>query len=106
MYCLPLNKNSRWLVFYYPRLMLLQEKEQLLRELKGINPKGRSAGEMKEIQQRISQLEYDLNVAVEISNKQIADRCVLVLHPKKKKFPHLKYTAGAHSMQSLASKHT
>ena len=81
--------------------MLLQEKEQLLRELKGINPKGRSAGEMKEIQQRISQLEYDLNVAVEISNKQIADRCVLVLHLKKKKFPHLKYTAGAHSMQSL-----
>lgn len=56
--------------------MLLQEKEQLLRELKGINPKGRSAGEMKDIQQRISQLEYDLNVAVEISNKQIADRCV------------------------------
>lgn len=58
------------------RLMLLQEKEQLLRELKGINPKGRSAGEMKDIQQRISQLEYDLNVAVEISNKQIADRFV------------------------------
>nr|XP_022328024.1 protein WWC2-like isoform X2 [Crassostrea virginica] len=63
------------------RLMLLQEKEQLLRELKGINPKGRSAGEMKEIQQRISQLEYDLNVAVEISNKQIADR--LQLHDEK-----------------------
>lgn len=63
------------------RLMLLQEKEQLLRELKGINPKGRSAGEMKDIQQRISQLEYDLNVAVEISNKQIADR--LQLHDEK-----------------------
>jgi hypothetical protein len=56
--------------------MLLQEKEQLLRELKGINPKGRSQVEMKGIQTRISQLEYDLNVAVEISNKQIADRCV------------------------------
>lgn len=60
----------------FSRLMLLQEKEQLLRELKGINPKGRSQVEMKGIQTRISQLEYDLNVAVEISNKQIADRCV------------------------------
>lgn len=87
--------------------MLLQEKEQLLRELKGINPKGRSAGEMKEIQQRISQLEYDLNVAVEISNKQIADRCVLVLQPKKKEIPTLKvHCRCTHSMQSLASKHT
>ncbi|XP_048775157.1 protein WWC2-like isoform X3 [Ostrea edulis] len=63
------------------RLMLLQEKEQLLRELKGINPKGRSQVEMKGIQTRISQLEYDLNVAVEISNKQIADR--LQLHEEK-----------------------
>ncbi|XP_062572107.1 protein WWC2-like isoform X1 [Saccostrea cucullata] len=63
------------------RLMLLQEKEQLLRELKGINPKGRSQVEMKDVQQRISQLEYDLNVAVEISNKQIADR--LQLHEEK-----------------------
>lgn len=69
------------------RLMLLQEKEQLLRELKGINPKGRSAGEMKDIQQRISQLEYDLNVAVEISNKQIADRFVYILWLITK-FPH------------------
>lgn len=69
------------------RLMLLQEKEQLLRELKGINPKGRSAEEMKDIQQRISQLEYDLNVAVEISNKQIADRFVYILWLITK-FPH------------------
>ncbi|KAK3100597.1 hypothetical protein FSP39_022334 [Pinctada imbricata] len=63
------------------RLMLLQEKEQLLRELRCIDPKSRSEGEMNSVRQRILQLEQDLNHAVEISNKQIADR--LQLHDQK-----------------------
>ncbi|XP_041357146.1 protein WWC2-like [Gigantopelta aegis] len=59
------------------RLLLLQEKEQLLRELRSIDPKGRSEGELTSIQQRIIQLEHDLNHHLEISNKQIAERLKL-----------------------------
>jgi len=58
--------------------MLLQEKEQLLRELKGIGQKGRSEDEIYSIQIQIQKLETDLVQAVETSNKQIADRCVLM----------------------------
>ena len=56
------------------RLLLLQEKEQLLRELRSIDPKGRSGEEMNSIYQRIAQLEYDLKHALQISNKQIQER--------------------------------
>ncbi|XP_067663170.1 protein WWC2-like isoform X2 [Haliotis asinina] len=59
------------------RLLLLQEKEQLLRELRSIDPKGRSESELAKIQQRIAQLKYDINHALEISNKQIAERLKL-----------------------------
>ena len=58
------------------RLLLLQEKEQLLRELRSIDPKGRSSEEMTSIRQRIAQLEYDLKHALQISNKQIQERSV------------------------------
>ncbi|XP_060062647.1 protein WWC2-like isoform X2 [Ylistrum balloti] len=59
------------------RLMLLQEKEQLLRELKSIDPKGRSEGEICSIYSQIQQLEQDLVIAIDTSNKQIADRIQL-----------------------------
>lgn len=59
------------------RLLLLQEKEQLLRELRSIDPKGRTEEDMAFIRQRIAQLEYDLRHAVEISNKEIQERYVL-----------------------------
>ncbi|XP_033744026.1 protein WWC2-like isoform X2 [Pecten maximus] len=59
------------------RLMLLQEKEQLLRELKSIDPKGRSEGEIFSIRTQIQQLENDLVIAIDTSNKQIADRIQL-----------------------------
>ena len=55
--------------------MLLQEKEQLLRELKSIDiTKGRSEEEIINIHVQIQQLEQDLKNAVATSNKQIADR--------------------------------
>ncbi|KAK3580455.1 hypothetical protein CHS0354_035497, partial [Potamilus streckersoni] len=56
------------------RLLLLQEKEQLLRELRSIDPKKRSEEEIESVQQRIQQLEFDLKHAKEISSKQIAER--------------------------------
>ncbi|KAL4231016.1 regulation of hippo signaling [Mactra antiquata] len=56
------------------RLLLVQEKEQLLRELRGIDPKGRSVEEIENINKQIAQLGVDLNDAKEISNKQIAER--------------------------------
>ncbi|XP_064608638.1 protein WWC2-like isoform X2 [Liolophura sinensis] len=59
------------------RLLLIQEKEQLLRELRSIDPKGRSEDEKTSIRQQIRQLEHDLNHAREISNKQIAERLKL-----------------------------
>jgi protein KIBRA len=58
------------------RLLLIQEKDQLLRELRGVNSKGRPEQEKEEIQARIHQLESDLTQAMQISNKQIAQRSV------------------------------
>ncbi|ESO90610.1 hypothetical protein LOTGIDRAFT_178825 [Lottia gigantea] len=59
------------------RLLLLQEKDQLVRELRSIDPKGRSEDEMTSIRQRIRQLEQDLQTGMELSNKQIAERLKL-----------------------------
>lgn len=56
------------------RLLLIQEKEQLLRELRSINPKSRTAKDMIEIKREIQKLEQDLNNAMEISNRCISDR--------------------------------
>ncbi|XP_052793910.1 protein WWC2-like isoform X2 [Mya arenaria] len=56
------------------RLLLVQEKEQLLRELRGINPRGRSQEEIDATHQHIHQLSLDLSHAKEISSKQIAER--------------------------------
>ena len=59
------------------RLLLIQEKEQLLRELRSIKPKGRSQEEMEGVRTRIKQLEHDLVAAREYSSKQIAERIKL-----------------------------
>lgn len=56
--------------FYAYRLLLFQEKEQLLRELRS----QRGSREMACVQEEIKRLEQDLNNALEISNKAIADR--------------------------------
>jgi protein KIBRA len=56
------------------RLLLFQEKEQLLRELRSITPRTRSQQEMQDIQQEIRRLEQDLNNALEMSNRAITDR--------------------------------
>ncbi|GFQ74226.1 protein kibra [Trichonephila clavata] len=63
------------------RLLLIQEKEQLLRELRSINIKGRSEGEIISIQAEICKLEQELDNAMEMSNRAIADR--LKLHEQK-----------------------
>ncbi|CAH1235969.1 unnamed protein product [Diabrotica balteata] len=63
------------------RLLLFQEKEQLLRELRSITPRMRSKEEMSDIQLECKRLEDDLNKALEISNRAIADR--LRLHEEK-----------------------
>ena len=56
------------------RLLLIQDKEQLLRELKSITPRSRSTKEMIEVKFKIKKLEQDLNNAMEISNRCIAER--------------------------------
>lgn len=63
------------------RLLLFQEKEQLLRELRSITPRTRSKQEMTNIQSECERLEQDLKNAFEMSNKCIADR--LRLHEEK-----------------------
>ncbi|CAG9782517.1 unnamed protein product [Diatraea saccharalis] len=63
------------------RLLLFQEKEQLLRELRSITPRTRSKQEMSDIQTECKRLEQDLKNAFEMSNKCIADR--LRLHEEK-----------------------
>ena len=69
-----------WLFPCVHRLLLIQEKEQLLRELQGISPTGRSEEEMNSVKNRIHQLEVDLQDAMQLSNRQIAERCVLILN--------------------------
>lgn len=63
------------------RLLLFQEKEQLLRELRSITPRTRSKEEMSGIELECKRLEKDLNTALEMSNRAIADR--LRLHEEK-----------------------
>eukprot|EP00090_Calanus_glacialis_P001316 TRINITY_DN1091_c0_g1_i1.p1 TRINITY_DN1091_c0_g1~~TRINITY_DN1091_c0_g1_i1.p1 ORF type:complete len:1300 (-),score=245.24 TRINITY_DN1091_c0_g1_i1:920-4819(-) len=63
------------------RLLLIQEKEQLLRELRSINSRNRSKSEMNDVRMEIRKLESDLNNAMEVSNKCIADR--LKIHEEK-----------------------
>ncbi|XP_059079146.1 protein kibra-like isoform X2 [Tigriopus californicus] len=63
------------------RLLLIQDKEQLLRELRSITPRSRSNHEMTEIREKIRRLEQDLNNAMEISNRRIAER--LKIHEDK-----------------------
>ncbi|XP_074650621.1 protein KIBRA-like [Tubulanus polymorphus] len=54
------------------RLLLIQEKEQLLRELRGMTMKGRR--DDANVLAQIHQLELDLNTAMEMSSRQIAER--------------------------------
>ncbi|EEB17221.1 myosin-2 heavy chain, non muscle, putative [Pediculus humanus corporis] len=63
------------------RLLLFQEKEQLLRELRSMTPRSRSAQEMTDIQLEVKRLERDLNQALELNNRAIADR--VRLHEEK-----------------------
>lgn len=63
------------------KLLLFQEKEQLLRELRSITSRSRSQQDMKKIQTEIKRLEQDLNNALELSNKTITDR--VRLHEEK-----------------------
>lgn len=63
------------------RLLLFQEKKQLLLEYRSISPKSRSEEEMIKIKQLCKKLESDLNNAYEESNQCIASR--LKLHEEK-----------------------
>ncbi|XP_075981885.1 WW and C2 domain containing protein kibra isoform X2 [Anticarsia gemmatalis] len=64
------------------RLLLFQEKEQLLRELRSITPRTRSKQEMSDIEIECKRLEQDLKSAFEMSSKCITDR--LRLHEEKR----------------------
>lgn len=63
------------------RLLLIQEKEQYLKELRSIPSTTKSSTEFTTIQEACRKLEGDLKCAYELSNKCIADR--LRLHEEK-----------------------
>lgn len=63
------------------RLLLIQEKEQYLKELRSIPSGTKSANEVATIQEACKKLELDLNNAYELSNQCIANR--LKLHEEK-----------------------
>lgn len=63
------------------RLLLFQEKKQLLMEYRSISPRSRTEEEMSRIKQLCMKLESDLNNAYEESNQCIANR--LKLHEEK-----------------------
>ena len=62
------------------RLLLIQEKEQLLRELRCIAKSNRKS-DMESVRADIARLEKDLSQALEMSNRTITDR--LKLHEEK-----------------------
>ncbi|XP_022253265.1 protein kibra-like [Limulus polyphemus] len=66
------------------RLLLIQEKEQLLQELRSTNITGWNENAVASIQEHICKLQEDICNAKEISHKTIADR--LKLHEKKNFF--------------------
>lgn len=68
------------------RLLLFQEKEQLLRELRSVCPKSRPLHEMTGIQLEIQRLEGDLSQAAEMAKRNISDR--LRLHEEKQSLLH------------------
>ena len=57
------------------RLILISEKEQLLRELRSVS--GRSELEMNSVRVRIEQLQRDIQDVVNIQNRQITERIKL-----------------------------
>lgn len=63
------------------RLLLIQEKEQYLKELRSIPSATKSPQEVASIQEACRKLESDLNNAYELSNQCIANR--LKLHEEK-----------------------
>ena len=82
------------------RLLLIQEKEQLLRELRSISPRSRSLDEMDRVRAECERLEYDLNQALETSNRCIADR--LRIHETKQMLLH-QLTEAMRAMTQLES---
>ncbi|KAI4494396.1 hypothetical protein M0802_008888 [Mischocyttarus mexicanus] len=63
------------------KLILFQEKEQLLRELRSIPLKMRNQRDKNKVRYEIQCLEQDLNNALQLSNKTITDR--VRLHEEK-----------------------
>lgn len=63
------------------RLLLIQEKEQYLKELRSMPSTSKSPQEIAQIQEACRKLETDLNNAYELSNQCIANR--LKLHEEK-----------------------
>ena len=57
------------------RLLLVSEKEQLLRELRSV--RGRPEREMAIVRMRIEQLQRDIHDAFSIQNRQISERIKL-----------------------------
>ena len=56
------------------RLLLIQEKEQLLRELRGLNKRNLDEDDSDSVDHRIRQLNADLQSAMQVSSRQIAER--------------------------------
>ncbi|XP_069996568.1 protein kibra isoform X2 [Penaeus vannamei] len=59
------------------RVVLIQEKEQLLRELRSVRSYTRDPLQACELDEKIIQLECDLAKALEVSNKTVAERLSL-----------------------------
>ncbi|XP_070553644.1 protein KIBRA-like isoform X1 [Ptychodera flava] len=64
------------------RILLIQEKEQLLKELRKINPRKRTEGEMKTLEAEKNRLVREISEAKNMSHKLIGDR--LKIEEKKK----------------------
>ena len=56
------------------RLLLINEKEHLLRELRSISSRTRSIPELEKLKAQCFKLEQDLNEAQEMSNRCIAGK--------------------------------
>ncbi|XP_013389422.1 protein KIBRA isoform X3 [Lingula anatina] len=86
------------------RLLLIQEKEQLLRELRGLSKKGRSQEEILEVRRQVQQLEHDLVMAMDTSSRQIAESGTFARLFRKSPFAKFRRSATSSSPSSSCTK--
>ena len=68
-------------------IVLIQEKEQLLKELRKVNPRKWTEGELRELEAKKQKLESEISEHKEDNNKVLGSRSEFAPAPLRGKFP-------------------